>query len=378
MAAHSVNWREQIQKAISGDQPEAIPAVLRIDKWYNACIHGTGLPDELSGMSIEQVEDHLGFARSARGAKVYDIRYRPPVERIERQEGDRVITEWRTASGNVRCVRSYGPGDREAGLSPTIVEYPIRTLDDYRVFAEIAEAAEFVPAYDTYRTYDAAIGPSGLPMVILGAIPFHELLIRWTGYERGYLDLFDRPDVVLEAVERANRAWRRMWPIVAESPAELVMHGVNFDSMMTSPPVFREHFLPYLREFTAAMHTAGKKVAFHGDGDMSDLLDLVVEAGFDVADCLACAPMVRCTIAQARSAWRDKITIWGGIPSPMFEPSTPIEKLRDHLEMIYRQLAPGDRFMLGVADQIMPGASWQHVKLVSHWVREHRDYPIRL
>ena len=126
------------------------------------------------------------------------------------------------------------------------------------------------------------------------------------------------------------------------------------------------------------MHLAGKKVAFHADGDMSGLLKLVIEADYDVADCFACYPLVQCTIAKARAVWQDHITIWGGVPSNMLDSSTSLEQLKNQLGDIYRAVAPGNNFILGISDQALPTANWENIKLVAKWVANYSKYPIKL
>jgi len=372
------SWREDLEAIIDGRAPERIPAVFRLDPWYRSCMAGGHLPEELAGMSLEELEAYLGLARSARRAKVYETALHRPVECVQNRKGAMLITEWHTARRTLRMVQRLDRDDEAAGLLPKTIEYPIKTVEDYEAYEDVMRHREFIPSYEQYLEYDRRIGPQGLPMIVLGPVPIHDLLINWVGYEQGYLDLHDHPDVVLQAVETANSTYRRMWEIVAESPGRLVMHGVNFDTVITPPKVFREHFLPYIRSFNELMHGAGKKVAFHGDGDMSGLLELMLEADYDVADCFACEPMVRCTIARARSVWRERVTIWGGLPSVLLEPHVPLEQLRDHLEHVYRTVAPGDRFILGIADQALPTASWEHIKLVAQWVRDHSRYPINL
>lgn len=376
MTDRAVNWRACIEATIAGDAPARIPAIFRMSRWFRPNMNAGTLPEPVAGMSKAQVEDDLGLARSARHAKVYRIEYRSPVECTVTRDGPRVITEYRTASRTLRRVAEFAPGDEEAGLDASFTEFPIRAPEDYAAFAQIMQHIEFVPTYDEYRAYDAAIGDTGLPMVVIGGIPFHYMLQEWTGYERGYLDLHDMPDTVLSAVEAGNKAYRRMWDVVAESPAKLVLHGINFDIQTTPPPVFREHFLPYLKEFVQVMHQAGKKVAFHADGNMTGLLELMLEVDFDVADCFACAPLVACTAQQAREVWKDRITIWGALPSTLLEPSIPLDDLRAYLANLYRVMAPGRRFMLGLTDMAMPTTSWEHLLVVRDWIREQNDYPI--
>lgn len=368
----AIDWRERILAVLAGQVPDRMPAIFRLSRWYKPRVAAGTLPDEVAGRTLAEIEDHLGLARSARYAKVYHVVFRPPVECIVSRDGDRVITEYRTPRGTLRRVARFGPGDEVAGLDPAFVEFPIKTWDDYAACAEVLRHMEFVPAYDEYRRYDARIGRAGLPMVVIGAIPFHYLLQEWTGYEKGYLDLFDREDLILETVDAGNQAYRRMWDVVAHSPARLVMHGVNFDSKTTPPPMFRKYWMPYLEPFIALMHQAGKYVACHADGNMSKLLDETLQAGFDVADCFASAPLVPCTVAQARAAWKDRITIWGGLPSSYLEPGCPLDDLRTYLDGLLAQVAPGDRFMLGISDMALPTTSWEHLKVVGRWMSEDK------
>jgi hypothetical protein len=154
------------------------------------------------------------------------------------------------------------------------------------------------------------------------------------------------------------------------------MHGVNFDTRMTPGRIFREHFLPYLRAFNELMHASGKWTVCHADGDMSGLLELTVEAGYDATDCFACEPLVRCSFGQARSAWQERITIWGGLPSTLLEPTVPLGSLLDHLGSIYSCLGDGRRFMLGLSDQAMPTSSWEHIKAAARFAKEHAACPV--
>jgi len=343
-----------------------------LDKWYRARRASGDLPSAIAGLSLQEVERHLGLGRSARAGKVFQAVLDAPVRRTEERLADTITTRWHTPAGTLRRIARFGPLDEAAGLSPAVMEYPVKNLADYAAFGQVMEHTRYVPTYEDFSRYDEQIGDAGLPLVILGPNPAHEPLMNWTGYETGYLHLADAADAMLEAFSAADAAYRRMWPIVAGSPARFVMHGVNFDTRMTPPPVFREHFLPYLRAFNDLMHESGKFTACHADGDMTALLQLTVQAGFDAADCFACAPLVRCTFEQARSAWRDRLTIWGGLPSTLLERNVSLDALVRHLEYIYGRLGDGRRFVLGLSDQAMPTSSWEHLQCAARFATEHQ------
>ena len=369
--------RERFWAAVCGERVDRIPAVCRLEPWYYAQKAAGTMPAEVADKTLEEMQEALGFGVSARKGAVFEKRLRGPVSFEQAAKGDLLIGQWRTPKGDLQKVQRLTEEDRVNGLMPTILEHPIKSLDDYVAYEAVIQHTEFVARYEQFEAYDRQLGEAGVPLTTIGQIPMHDLLINWVGYEKGYMDLYDRPDVFLAAVDTANQVYRRMWQIVAASPCRLVMHGANFDTAMTSPPVFREHFLGYLKDFNGLMHETDKKTVMHADGDMIGLLELSVEAGFDVADCFACAPMVRCTFEQARRVWGDRITIWGGVPSNMLESAVSLERLAEHLQQLYAAAAPGRGFILAISDQALPSASWGHIRLLADWARQHGEYPLK-
>ncbi len=338
-----------------------MPTVCRLDLWYRARELDGRWPVGTSGKSLEQMQLDLGMGLSSRAGKVYQTRFRAPVRYERIVEGEDLKERWETPLGSLQRLSNWDPHEAALGMQPRITQYPIRAAEDYGLFQFIVRHMEFVADHQSFVSYDRAIGDNGLPMVILGPNPAHWLMLWWTGYESAYYQIADDPGPFDDAVVAAEQTFRSMWPIVAESPCQLVMHGVNFDSSTTPPNLFRRYFLPYLKQFNHAMHQAGKWTAFHADGDMSQLLDLAVEAGYEVADCFASAPLVRCRLEDALTAWRGKIAIWGGIPSPLLEPTCDRKLFHRHLHAVQASLSHADRFIAGISDQAMPDACYDRI-----------------
>jgi hypothetical protein len=191
-------------------------------------------------------------------------------------------------------------------------------------------------------------------------------MLEWFGYERFYYAMADYPDTLQALVRGLDDLFRRaLWDAVLASPAELVLHGNHFADATTPPPLFRRFFLPYFQAFNARAHAAGKRVLWHADAAMGSLLDLVLEAGFDGADCLATAPLVPQTLADYDRAWGGRIVSWGGLPGTIFNPEFPAPRFAEHL----RRLAEFSRnrrgFIIGASDNVMPGALWERIVAVS-------------
>jgi hypothetical protein len=362
--------RERFRAALRGERPDRVPAVCRLDIWHRARKVAGDLPPDLEGRTLEEFQLGLGFGVSARAARVFKSRFAPPVRHVERREGPCLVEEWHSPKGSLRRVRRFEGDDEKLGIRPAITEFPIRSTDDYAIFEEVVRHQEWVPDFEAYREYDRKVGENGLPMVILGPIPIHDLILGWTGYETGFAHLHEEPGVFLHAVEAANEKALEMIEVLAASPAELVLYGAHYDSRMTPPPLFRKHFLPFIQGFNGRMHSAGKKTAFHADADLTLLLDLVLETGHDVMDCLATEPLVPCSFREIRRRCGERVVCWGGVPSTLLEAPATAADLRAHLERLFAEAEHDRNLILGLSDQAMPGSGLGHLRALSAFLAE--------
>jgi hypothetical protein len=100
---------------------------------------------------------------------------------------------------------------------------------------------------------------------------------------------------------------------------------------------------------------------WHADAEMSGLLEHVLEAGFDAADCLVTAPLVPQSIEDYFNVWKGKIVCWGGLPSLIFEPSFSIQDYEKYVAHMVEVTRGRNDFIFGTGDQVMPGAEWKRL-----------------
>lgn len=134
---------------------------------------------------------------------------------------------------------------------------------------------------------------------------------------------------------------------------------------MTAPPVFEEYMLAYFREFTDMLHEAGMKAVWHADAEMGALLEHVLDAGFDVADCLATQPLVPLSLEDYFAAWQDRIVCWGGLPSTVFVPTFPLADYKSYVDSVAKTVSGRRNFIYGASDNVMPGAEWERLVYLS-------------
>ena len=169
----------------------------------------------------------------------------------------------------------------------------------------------------------------------------------------------------------------RLWPVVAESPAQMVLTDAHLNSQLTPPRLFDKYLIPYHRDLSALLRSRGKWPVLHADADTSSILSHIERGGWEMAECFVTAPMVAMTLAKARQAWGKRITIWGGIPSVLLSSSTPEDVFRSSVEDVFRTVAPGDAFILGIADNVMPDSLIERVAWISEFVEENGGYPLK-
>jgi hypothetical protein len=215
-------------------------------------------------------------------------------------------------------------------------------------------------------------------MVHCGDCPFHHWMRALVGYEHAYYHLLDYPQEV-ERLLVVMRQWDedRAWRVIVESPARLILHGVHFSSQMTPPSVFEQHITPYYQEFSQRLRPHGKTLALHADNDTRHILRHIERAGFGMAECFATWPLVETTLAEARRAWGDRLIIWGGVPSVILEEHYSDEQFEAYLQELFATIAPGNAFILGVADNVMPEANIERIRRITELVNERGTYPIR-
>jgi len=357
--------RESMTGIFEGRAPERPVVCVRMQFWHRAAISDGSLPDEVRDKTLDEIATHLGFAKAGRFGRYLNVEFAGAKEsRVK--EGDAVTTSLALPGRTLTTVAMRTPEMEAAGMRDHVTKYPIETEEDYEALIAAYETAALQTDDERFAAFDKEVGPDGLPMLICGCCPAHEVAINRLGYERFYLERADRPELVDRLIEAMNAFWREnVWPAIAASPARLVLHGSHFSGTMTPPPIFRKYFVPYFRDFNRRMHAAGKWVAFHSDADLGALIPDVLALGYDCADCLATTPLVKESLEDYTSAWQGRIVAWGGLPSVIFDPTYPTEKYKDYVKKVVEFARGRSDVIIGASDNVMPGAPWERLAFLS-------------
>jgi hypothetical protein len=191
--------------------------------------------------------------------------------------------------------------------------------------------------------------------------------------------MYDHAGEMRQLCEDMEPFFEQIFRVLADSPAEVILFGSNYDEMITYPPFFKEHILPYLQRFSDILHEKKKLLLCHCDGENQGLLDLIAESGMDIAEAICPHPMTKVTIADVKKAFTGKVTIFGGIPSvALLKESMSDEEFERCMKNLFRQIAPGGRFILGVADTTPPDAKFERLYRITEMVHEWGGLPMKL
>jgi uroporphyrinogen-III decarboxylase len=93
----------------------------------------------------------------------------------------------------------------------------------------------------------------------------------------------------------------------------------DFSTYLISPAMFRTYVLPCLKEYNEIYHRAGQVHTVHSCGHIRHFLPMCLEVGYDAHDYVTQPPTGDTTLAEARAAWGDRITIMAAVDPVMIE-----------------------------------------------------------
>ena len=369
--------RERILAILDGWPPDRIPWIPRLAIWYEANRRGGTLPAEYRDLSLREVERDVFGGTAARDGIIYRSELRNVEVRRHEAGPMQTVTEYVTPVGTVTSRLRSTDMLRSQGIQDAEVEFVLKRREDYPVVEYLIENTHYIPAFEQYEQYEREVGHDGYPMVNCGDCPFHHWLRALVGYDRGYFHLNDYANEVERLLGVLTDCMRRrLWQPMLDAPARLLMHGHHLSSQMTPPPLFEEYILPYYQELAPQLRARGKVLALHADNDTRAIFSHVERAGFGMAECFATHPMVPTTLAEARAAWGDRVIVFGGVPSVILEDPFTDEQFEQEMDELFQVIAPGDAFILGIADNAMPGSKIERIRRITETVEQRGTYPV--
>jgi corrinoid protein of di/trimethylamine methyltransferase len=401
--------KERILTAMRGETPDMLPYVPRFDLWYNSNSYRGTLPNRHQGRTQDEIARSEGWAlhkvipellevvdpqeNLTRGIGLYSLKengYRinfSPNIKLEVQKSrqgaeESTRVEYHTPKGVVSTKEVINEEMRQAGVSITWVqEHAIKRPQDYEIWATVFENITVTPDYDRYRAWQQRIGDDGVAvmMATFSASPVHHIQRDFLDATEFFFHYNDYQREMRRLAEAIGLVYEQILKVVADSPAEGVLWGANYDDMITYPPYFRKEMTPWLRKASEVLAAKGKLLICHCDGENQGLIDVIPDSGMHVAEAVCCAPMTKLAIDLYYDRWcrSNKLTLMGGLVQSLLSPATAsLDDLNTYLDHFFKAVAPGKRLIMSVADTTPPNADFDRLVLVGERIQKEGRLPL--
>ena len=119
-------------------------------------------------------------------------------------------------------------------------------------------------------------------------------------------------------------------------------------SLMISPNLLRQYIFPWIKEVARLAHDANKPVIFHSDGNITEVISDLVDAGIDALHPIEPAAM---DIHAVRRRYGSNLCLIGNVDVDLLMRGTP-EKVRRQAEHLITSFAGQGGFVLGSGNSI--------------------------
>lgn len=349
--------RDRVKAVLRGDMPDRVP-------WL---IYSNHLPRG----SFERRMREMGLGLDVR-CTVYRA-FMPNVKVESRTIGDYLYTVYRTPVGELSSRIRVGMKFQLPGGSWT-VEHPVKSAKDVEVLKFMIEDTVYEPDYDNYRQIEEELEGDGIITVWADYTPLMKIIVGYMGYRNFSVIYHKNSEVIDELVTTIDRSYFNMYKILAESPAEIVRIGDNIDSVLICRNLFEKYCLPYYNKYAELLKERSKVVISHLDGRLKVLKDLIAKTKLDAIEAFTPPPMGDLPVREAKEAWKDKV-VWANFPEEIFLRRS--DEIRDFTLKLLEEVAPGDRFILGITEDIHPDSLKKGISIVTEVIHKYGALPIR-
>lgn len=156
--------------------------------------------------------------------------------------------------------------------------------------------------------------PEGMKLMVMGPCGVLENLIALMGYDNLCYALYEEPELVQAVADAIGSRLLDYYTLTLEHDSVGLIcanddWGFKTQTFLT-PAQMRKYIFPWYRRIVEAAHAAGRPVMLHSCGNMRDVMEDIVDMGFDGKHSFEDAIQ---PVEEAYEAWHGRIAIMGGI-----------------------------------------------------------------
>ncbi len=235
--------------------------------------------------------------------------------------------------------------------------YLFKKAEDYKAIISLIMDYDYIPCYDDFLKDDIAYGDNGLARPATEKSPLIDIIYDIMGIMKFAIEWQDHRAEVLELFNALNTARRKKLNIVAESPAKFVIIDGNIDINTLGPGLINKFCRTAIEEACELLHSKGKMVGLHLDGNNSGLIDIVRELPVDIIESFTPPPDCDLPLEKALELWPGK-SFMVNFPSSMHHKGT--DAVRRLCKELIDESAKTGKVIIGVSEDV-PRSNTLHV-----------------
>ena len=212
----------------------------------------------------------------------------------------------------------------------------------------------------------------------IATVSSHNYVAAWQlrGLKAFLSDMVTAPKLAEAIIDRTTEMSVGMVERFARAGVDIIMYGEDIasqQSLVMSPAMWREWLFPRLKRVVDAAHAARPDVIFvyHSDGNVTDAIPGLLEAGIDVLNPLQpeCMDVVR-----IKAEYGSKIALWGGLSVQQTMPWGTPEDVRNEVRECMATLGKNGGYLIAPSHTIEPEVPFENVKAFKEAVDELGGY----
>ncbi len=331
--------RKRVEAVLRGGRCETVPFTMYENK--------------IPQCTAEREMRNRGLCIVKRNAPVFRT-HRPNVQVSQQNVNEKgrgmVRTAYETPAGTLSTL------SEPAGFTSWNHEKMFKTPEDYKALLFLIRDEAYEPCYEVFARAQEAFGEDAIFRVGFGLEPLQALISGgMISMQTFCTEWMDRRDEVLKLYDALVENRRKVYPIVAASPALHANYGGNVTPEVIGLDTFERYYVPHYNEAAEAMHAHGKLIGCHFDANCRLLSKAIAGTALDYIEAFTPAPDTDMTLGEARRAWPDKV-IWMNFPSSVH--LRPDEEVARTTVDLLNEVEAVDGLLMGVTEDV-PADRWQ-------------------
>ena len=349
--------RQMVERVLRGERSDVVPFTI-----YECMI---------PQCTVERSLRDRGLCIVKRDVPAYEV-HRPNVKVTQHiywdEERQTTRTYYETPVGTLSTLSQAG------GFTTWWHERMFKSPEDYRALLSYIQDEVYEPTYDAFSRAQDAFGEDAIFRTGFGLEPLQALISGTLMDMQSFcVEWMDHRDEILKLYAALVEQRRKLYAIVARSPALHANYGGNVVPRIIGRETFEHYYLPHYQEAAEVMHAHGRYIGCHFDDNNKLIADLIARTDLDYIEAFTPAPGSDMTLGEARVAWPDKV-LWLNFPSALHLKADA--EVRQATIALLDEVPSCQGIIMGITED-MPPERWQgSCQAIMDGLQQHaREHP---